>query len=100
MPQSDGNHFTKLFYYKSFQSALYGTLKEGRKTREYFQSFLPGGIQFWTCMVCRYYVAPIHLSIEDTVQGKVFSVVSILSLSYFKTGFSRPTEGQVQANAV
>ena len=45
-------------------------------------------------------MAPIHLSIEDTVQGKVFSVVSILSLSYFKTGFSRPTEGQVQANAV
>ena len=97
---SKRNHFTKLFYYKSFQSALYGTLKEGRKTREYFQSFLPGGIQFWTCMLCRCHVAPIHLSIEDTVQGKVFSFVSILSLSYFKPGFSRPTEGQAQAYTV
>ena len=38
-----------------------------------------------------------HLSIEDTLQGKVFSVVSILSLPYFKPSFSRPTEGQAQA---
>ena len=45
-------------------------------------------------------MVPVHLSIEDTVQGKVFSVVSILSLSYFKPGFSRPTEGQAQAYTV
>ena len=43
-------------------------------------------------MLCKCHVAPVHLSIEDTVQGKVFSVVSILSLSYFKPGFSRPTK--------
>ena len=82
---SKRNHFTKLFYYKSFQSALYGTLKEGRKTREYFQSFLPGGIQFWTCMLC---------------MPCMLSVVSILSLSCFKPGFSSPTEGQLQAYTV
>ena len=36
MPQSDGNHFTKLFYYKSFQSAIYGTLKEVQKDKGIF----------------------------------------------------------------
>ena len=45
-------------------------------------------------------MAPVHLSIEDAVQGKVLSVVSILSLSYFKPGFSRPREGQAQAYTV
>ena len=95
---SKRNHFTKLFNYKSFQSALQGTLKEGRKTRQ-------GNISSHFCLLAFNFEPACsvglmwlhHLSIEDTVQSKVFSVVSILSLSYFKPCFFK-TNGRTSAS--